>query len=587
MVGLAVFSATKMNYEGETAVDQGNFQVTVTCRKNTALEVADEKARPYEELLRSDPDIQDVDISVNSNVATITAKVKKESGKSTANKVDEYNLLWKDEKGVDIQVKSASSSSSSSGIKVTLTGLDYNVLKSNIYKAMEALSSIEGVLNVSSALKEGSTEAKIHIDPQKAMDAGLNPQSVATTIANINGGVQAIKIKSKGEEYKVRLEYPEGQYDDLYKLMSLKLNGQNNRVVTLGDIAELTYEETPDTISKINGSYSLNITLTTTEEDRFRVKDEADALVKKLNFSGAEQGLDSDALLEKQEKKNIAMAIASSVFLVFLVMAMQFESARFSGMVMMSIPFSFIGAIFLVAIDQSPLSMSAMLGFLMLSGIVVNDGILFVDTANSLKKHFPVKEALARSGELRLRPILMTTLTTILSMLPLLFSKDSGTSIMDGMALIIIGGLSASTLLILFLLPTFYTLFMGRKAKREDLLRFPPDGQAPGKKHSKKGKSKHHHHHHHHHHKDHDADDLFYEDGMSVEVEGLHVEDLSKEDLHDEKGLKETVAEDESVKVTGPEDSAHEETTSEKESVSDEPSQGEDSEENKENSEAK
>ena len=116
------------------------------------------------------------------------------------------------------------------------------------------------------------------------------------------------------------------------------------------------------------------------------------------------------------------------------------------------------------------------MGVLMLAGIVVNDGILFVDTANGLKQQYTINEALARAGELRLRPILMTTLTTVLSMIPLVSSNNSDTNLMAGTGLVIIGGLMASTTLILFLLPTYYTLFMGRKARLENLKMFPPEG---------------------------------------------------------------------------------------------------------------
>lgn len=558
LFGVAVFLATKLNYVMNMSADQGIFQVKVASRKGTALDVTDQNAKKYEELLMADPDIKEVNYSVYGNEATIRATILKDSGKTTNQKVDEYNLLWSGEKGVDITVKnvSESSSDSASNVSITLSGDDLDILKKNVYKAMDAFSAISGALNVSSDLQTGSPEARIHIDPKKAMDAGLDPQNVAALITNVNAGVKALKIKSGGTEQEVRLEYPEGWFDDMYKLMSLKLTGQNGQSVLLGDIATLDYEETADTIVQTNGKYSLAINILTTEDEKFNVKDEADKLLETLNLGDIKAGGDIFEEFYKDEFMKIGLAIAASVFLVFMVMAMQFESARFSTMVMMSIPFSLIGAIGLLFVTNGAITMFSSLGILMLVGIVVNDGILFVDTANSLKKHFPVKEALARSGELRLRPILMTTLTTVLSMIPLVLSKDSGASLMDGMAFIIIGGLSASTLLILFLLPTFYTLFMGKKAKLEDLKRFPPDGRPSGKKHSDKEKSGKHHHHHkhhkHHHHKEHDDDE------MNVE-----------EDLTEEKNTEETVTEEESEKETASNDSNHEEKGSKEEVVED------------------
>lgn len=474
LFGIAVLMLMNMNMELDAEVDKGEFQVTIESRKGTAMEVADRNAMKYEQALLDDPDVKDVSYSVTANVATINAFIKKESGKTTSNKVEKYSKQWADEKGVNISVKSVAESSSGSKTEasVSLTGQDYNTLKNSVYLAMDKLSAIEGVYKISSQLQEGAPEGRIRIDPKKAMEAGLTPQSVATLIANVNNGVQAIKIKSSGNEYNVRLEYPEGRYDDLYKLMSLRLTGGDGSILTLGDIATLVYEEAPGSIIKRNGLYSLNIKLATSEDEKFRVQDEADKIIKEMDLAGSEVGTDLETEVLNDVIKRFVIAIASAVFLVFLVMAMQFESPRFSAMVMMSIPFSLIGAVGLLFASGSTLTSNALLGVLMLAGIVVNDGILFVDTANRLKADMPVKEALARSGELRLRPILMTTLTTVLSMVPLILSQDSGTSIMEGMGLIIIGGLMASTILILFLLPTFYTLFMGRRARKEDIKRW-------------------------------------------------------------------------------------------------------------------
>lgn len=147
-----------------------------------------------------------------------------------------------------------------------------------------------------------------------------------------------------------------------------------------------------------------------------------------------------------------------------MVMAIQFESMRYSILVMTCIPFSFIGAIPLLFVTHSKISITSLLGFLMLAGIVVNNGILMVDTTNENLKTMPMDEALVTAGKSRMRPILMTTLTTIMSMVPLCISRGGSEDAMKGMALVIIGGLTASTILTLFLLPTFYMLINRRKS---------------------------------------------------------------------------------------------------------------------------
>ena len=135
-------------------------------------------------------------------------------------------------------------------------------------------------------------------------------------------------------------------------------------------------------------------------------------------------------------------------------------------MVMMCIPFSLVGSIFLLFIVGATISMVSLMGFLMLVGIVVNNGILYVDTVNQLKEEMPLEDALIDAGAIRLRPILMTTLTTILSMVPMGLGLGSNGAMMQGMALVIIGGLVASTLLTLLLMPTIYLLIHKKKRRK-------------------------------------------------------------------------------------------------------------------------
>ena len=165
--------------------------------------------------------------------------------------------------------------------------------------------------------------------------------------------------------------------------------------------------------------------------------------------------------------RSLGLALAAAIFLVFLVMAMQFESPRYSLMVMLSIPFSLIGSFGLLFLSGSSFSMISLMGVLMLAGIVVNNGILYVDGVNLLRTEMALEDALIESAKTRLRPILITTLTTIISMVPGALGIGEGNQMMQGMYIIIIGGLVASTLLILILMPVFYLIFYGRKYKKE------------------------------------------------------------------------------------------------------------------------
>lgn len=159
----------------------------------------------------------------------------------------------------------------------------------------------------------------------------------------------------------------------------------------------------------------------------------------------------------------------TAIFPVFIVMAMQFESPRFSLMVMFTIPFSLIGAFGLLWAFNVPISMVSMIGFLMMVGTVVNNGILYVDTVNQYKPEMPLDTALIEAGATRIRPILLTTLTTVISMVPM--ALGYGNDMLQGLALVNVGGLIVSTLLSLLLLHTLYKMIdkAGRKATGESL----------------------------------------------------------------------------------------------------------------------
>ncbi len=469
LLAIAGFLATQLNMELMTTNDEGQFTVTIDSRTGSTLDTANDNALPYEEVIAADEDIESYDIRVQDASATITCYVSDDSGKTTTDKVDEYSALWAHESGVDITVEEGGSMAgfSSSGASVTLEADDYDELKTAVYSVVDAIGDVDGVLSVTSDLGQGSTSAKIYIDPKKAMNEGLTPSSVASTIANINGGVDVLTIKSDGDEYDCYLEFPDGKYDDLNSLMNIKLTNSDGKEVSLSTIAEIRYEDEAQTIRKSDGVYSISVEATTSDANKFTVQQEVNKLVASMDLGKSVSiGTSSMNRMMNDEFSSLGNAIATAIFLVFLVMAMQFESPRFSFMVMISLPFSMIGSVGLLYATNSTISMNSLMGFLMLVGIVVNNGILFVDTANMLKADYPIQEALAKSGEIRLRPIMMTTLTTILSMVPLVMNWGSNTAMLQGMGVIIIGGLTASTILILFMLPTFYMMFMGKKARR-------------------------------------------------------------------------------------------------------------------------
>ena len=469
LLALTVLLGALVDKELMSASDEGQFSVTVTSRSGSTLKRADKNARPYESVLEADEDIESYDTRVSGNEATITAYISDDSKKSTMEKIDEYSAKWAHETGVDVSVELGGEMAQfvQSGASLTLEGTDYDELKEKVNEASDIIEGMDGVLSVSTDLGNGSTQAKVRINPKLALNAGLTPAAAAAVVRNIITGINAVTVTDAGEEYDVYLEFPEGRYDDLNSMMNIKLTTPSGGMVPLSEIAEVTYTDSQQEIRRSNGIYSIEITATTMDAYKNQVQREVNNLVNTMDMGRTVSvGQNNIQRMMTDEFSSLGGAIATAIFLVFLVMAMQFESPRFSLMVMLSLPFSLIGCFGLLFLTGATLSMTSLMGILMLVGIVVNNGILFVDTANRLRSEYPLEEALARSGETRLRPILMTTLTTILSMVPMALGWGSGTEMLNGMGTIIIGGLTASTLLILFLLPTFYTIFMKKGSSK-------------------------------------------------------------------------------------------------------------------------
>jgi HAE1 family hydrophobic/amphiphilic exporter-1 len=392
---------------------------------------------------------------------------------TTAQVVDEWNELAADMTNMDVTVASSGSSMSSmmstGSYEIDLQGNSMDDLRTAAEMLSEGMRQIDGVVKVDNSLANASTLVKVDVDPMKAMQYGLTPITVGMTLNNVISGVNPLTITKDGSEYEVWLEYPEGQYDDLNQIMDLMLPTSVGVNIPLRDIAQLVYTEGQESISRQNGMYYVSVTATLSSEKTYSAQDAINALVDEMDFPDSVTPADSMMTdMMNEELMAIFKAILIAIFLVFLVMAMQFESPRFSIMVMTCIPFALIGSFLLLWITGQTLSMISLMGFLMLMGIVVNNGILFVDSTNMLRKEMPVEDALIEAGCIRLRPILMTTLTTILSMLPLGIGIGTNAVMMKGMALVIIGGLVASTILTLILIPTFYLVLDKKKKVRAE-----------------------------------------------------------------------------------------------------------------------
>lgn len=462
---LSFVLASFMETELMPTIDEGMVSISATFRSGTKVTEVDERMQRLEDMVASHEDVENYTLTAQKGSASISVNLKDDRKLSSQEVADEWIAKTSDIVDMQLTIEVSSQTSAmmttGAGASLTLNSTDLDDIKEAVSMVEEEAWTIPGVLNVSNSAGETATQIRVVVDPLDAMSHGMTPAQVAGALYSMISGTEAMKITSNGEEYSVYLEFPEGTYDNASRLLGASVGG-----VPLSEMASLEYTDSQQTIMKTDGKYTLTINATCLSENLSAIQEELEERAENMNFANtveiAQNSMDEMMI---ESFTSLGLAIAAAMFLVFLVMAMQFESPKYSLMVMLSIPFSLIGSFGLLYITGQAISMTSLMGILMLVGIVVNNGILYVDGVNELRMRMPVEDALVRSGQTRLRPILMTTLTTVISMIPMALGLGSGTEMMSGMAIIIIGGLVASTLLILVLMPVFYLLVYGRSKK--------------------------------------------------------------------------------------------------------------------------
>ena len=462
--GVSIYLIQFVHTELMPATDEGLINIDVTFRPGTKKEVVDEKIRELESFVSSYDYISGYSASSSMASGSVSAYVDDESKRTANDIVDEWiDSVMSYADNCEISISSSSESNMLGGTNtydVTYESTDLNILKETVSEIGDIMMSVNGVSSVSSSLGNVSTKAEIHVDPIKAAANGLTPQMVGGTIYSATNGTDAFDVSIDNKDYKVKIEYPKDEYKTVNDIYGMTLTNMQGMSVPLRDIADIVYTDAPQTIMRTDGRYTVTLTASMKSSEKFEAQD---AIEEKLKgFTPPANVYKSESMMSKimtEEFTALGFAIATAIILVYMVMAIEFENLIYSGLVMFCIPFAIIGSIVFLLVTGQTFSMTSLLGFMMLVGIVVNNGILFVDYTNQLKEEgMSTEEALIETGASRLRPILMTTLTTIISMVPFTLGIGKNTATMQGMALVISGGLIASTILTLGMLPVFYLI---------------------------------------------------------------------------------------------------------------------------------
>ena len=490
-LAIAGFLFTQIDMELMPAGSTNTISVSVETRSGLDLENTNAIMEEIESMISEDPDVESYSLRVSgggggmgmmgsSSAGSVSITLKDDASVDTDTNVQNLREKTSGLKNCSVEVsKQESMSFGSSGVELRLSGPDLGDLETASESIRKRLSGMEEFDSVSTSLTDGSPRAKIEVDPVLSGAYGVTPSELLSQVSNKLSGMTAMEFTDSGTEYSVVVEYPSDRYSDISDLSGLMIDTGTGGQVALTDIAEVVYESSPTSISREDGDYVVTVSATPKSGANVRnMTQTAMAAVEDIELpEGVTLGQGSSMDMMNSEFGSIGKALLIAVYLVFAVMAIQFESVIFSLVVLFSIPFSFTGAFLALYITGSSISMTSLIGLVMLAGIVVNNAIVLVDYAGTLRREgMEVHEALVTAGKRRLRPILMSSLTTIVGLIPMAAGFGGEVEMMQGMAVVVIGGLSLSTVLTLVLIPTFYLIFdredrnnrrMQRKIARE------------------------------------------------------------------------------------------------------------------------
>lgn len=486
-LALTPFIGTEFIPEG----DQGQLNVNVETPVGTTEEKTTEVTDQVNQRLADFKDVIDVSYvsiggsgnglmggSTNQASYTIQLVGAADRDQTTAEVSEAISNNLEGIVGADISVGEVGAAiSAGDPIQVQLNGPEHTVLQELADQVLIEIATIDGVSNPTSSVTETQSQLNITVDNEVAAKYGLTEQEVMTQVQLSFTGQTVMQYREDGDEMDVRITYPEESQDSISDLETLLILNQAGSQIPLETIATFEQKQAAASLTRQNQQAQVNITTGVSGSDLGTVSAAIETKLSNMNlpedYSYSIGGQAEDMI---EAFSDLALALVLSIFLVYAVMAIQFENFLFPFVIMFSMPATVVGIIGGLFITNTPLSITAFIGVIMLAGIVVNNAIVLVDYINILRgRGMGRYEAIIEAGVSRMRPILMTTLTTILAMVPLAMGLGEGAEMQAPMAITVIFGLTVSSIFTLLLIPIIYTFFddltlkMQGKSKKKKL----------------------------------------------------------------------------------------------------------------------
>lgn len=348
-------------------------------------------------------------------------------------------------------------------VSVTVRGSDLSVLMDLSEQVRSIVAAVPGVVNARSRLAAGSPEVQIAVDRERAAQYGLGGAQIAMSVKAAVAGQIATNLNDGRRTLDVRLMFQEAGRSSLTAVEDMLLLSPIGRTARLAEVATITVGTGPTTIFRRDQGRVAEVEAGLSGRDIDAAMRDVRSLVAGLPLPPGyeiEYGGESTGIMDAFG--SLGQAFMMAAVLVYMVMAVQFESARHPLVMMVTLPLALAGAFLGLGIWREPLSIPAIVGVIALGGVVVNNGIVLVDYTNQLRRGgLSVRESLLEAGSVRLRPILMTSFTTIIGLVPMAFAGGAGSELQRGLAVPFLVGMVLSTFLTLLIVPVLYTLLGG------------------------------------------------------------------------------------------------------------------------------
>jgi HAE1 family hydrophobic/amphiphilic exporter-1 len=359
-----------------------------------------------------------------------------------------------------------------STVDVEIYGYDLNTTDRIAAELKIRLSDIKGYRDLQISRQDYRTEYQVDFDREKLAENGLNSATVASYVRNRINGSFTSKYREDGDEYDIVVRYDERYRQSIEDIENITVYNNTGAPVKIRELGKVIEKSSLPQIDRQNRQRVVKVQGTLYKVALSEVVTEATKILDDMRSEGkipSEIGTRIGGTYEDQQEANegLILIMGLCILLVYIVMASQFESLTYPFIIVLSLTFGLAGVMLALMITGKSLSMMAMIGIVMLIGIVVKNGIVFIDYANlNRERGLSVDKAVISAGRSRLRPILMTTATTVLGMIPLAIPRGSGSEMWQPMGIAIVGGLTFSTLLTLLYVPALYSIFGANGVKR-------------------------------------------------------------------------------------------------------------------------